>query len=138
MANISFECRIRRAARGLLVRYSREASILVSSFVLLWGLKWYLKTKRAYKEKVDKLVRQSLLQLSAQQKLADEDTAGKTVRFIAVSSLRDSILPGAKSTDKIWNDVTSNVESHTNVRSRNTEIHGEIMKIWEWIGGEVN
>jgi Man1-Src1p-C-terminal domain len=120
------------------VRYRREASILVGLVVVLWASKWYLESQKAYKERITKLVRQSLLQLSTQQKLADDDTAGKTVRYIAVSSLRDSILPGVKSTDKVWNDVTSDVEGHANVRSRNTEIHGEIMKIWEWIGGEVN
>lgn len=121
-----------------MVRYHREASLLGSLVASAVGIKWYLNRRRAYHERIAKLAKQSLLQLSAQQRLADEDTSGQTVRYIAVSSLRDSILPGVKSTDRLWSDVAASVEEHVNVRSRNTEIHGEIMKIWEWVGGEVN
>lgn len=37
-------------------------------------------------------------------------------------------------TKKVWEKVQKIVESNGNVRSKQTDIRGEIMKVWEWIG----
>lgn len=74
-------------------------------------------------------------QLQQQQKSSEEDTKGLIPRHLAAAHLRDSNLLDLKGKrkEKVWKDVEKVVETNSNVRVRQIEVHGEIMKVWEWV-----
>lgn len=73
--------------------------------------------------------------LIAKSKEADSDTKGLTTRYIPSIQLRDEELPnhGNAKRQSLWEDVSKIVEANSNVVSQPKEVHGEIMKVWEWI-----
>ncbi|KAK9236390.1 Man1-Src1p-C-terminal domain-containing protein [Lipomyces kononenkoae] len=86
---------------------------------------------------VEDLVRKSMSILSEQQTRSDSDRSGSTPRYVIMSQLKDNLLVDtydAAERRRVWISVQKHVEANTNVRSRQMEVHGEIMRIWEWIG----
>ncbi|KAK9368855.1 Man1-Src1p-C-terminal domain-containing protein [Lipomyces kononenkoae] len=86
---------------------------------------------------VQDLVRKSMSILSEQQRRSDGDRSGNTPRYVIMSQLKDNLMVDtydAAERRRVWLSVQKHVEANTNVRSRQMEIHGEIMRIWEWIG----
>lgn len=82
-------------------------------------------------------VQEALRQLIQQQELSDNDTKGVTPRYVASAHLRDAALAGEtsqKRREMLWKQVQRVIESNSNIRVRQLEVHGEIMKVWEWIG----
>lgn len=60
------------------------------------------------------------------------------VPYLSSVQLRDVLIndeTDIKIRNIIWNEVTKNVESNnTNIKSSLLEIHGDMMRCWEWIG----
>lgn len=60
------------------------------------------------------------------------------VPYLSSVQLRDLLIndeTNIKLRNIIWNDVTKNIESNnTNIKSSLLEIHGDMMRCWEWIG----
>ena len=60
------------------------------------------------------------------------------VPYLSSVQLRDVLMneeTNLKIRNAIWNEVTKNVESNnTNIKSSLLEIHGDMMRCWEWIG----
>lgn len=84
-----------------------------------------------------KLVAAVVARLQQQCLTAQEDTKGLTTRWMAVPQLRDEIqadVDDLKTRKKVWAKVEQAVESNVNVRSRQTDNYGEIMRVWEWVG----
>lgn len=105
--------------------------------LLLAGI--WLKKQRRKQHLVATVVKESLNQLIAQQQKSDGDLRGITPRFLATMHLRERFpnLQNGQNTS-IWKDVQKNIEDNANVRVRQIEIGGEIMRVWEWVGGAMN
>ncbi|KAK5963690.1 Src1p PWA37_004015 [Arxiozyma heterogenica] len=60
------------------------------------------------------------------------------VPYLSSVQLRDILIndeANIKLRNSIWNEVTKNVESNNaNIKSSLLEIHGDMMRCWEWIG----
>lgn len=99
-----------------------------------------------YKEYRDKkiahaetLARQVVEKLKDQLRLSREDERGRTLTCVAAGHLRDELQKDVldlKTRKKVWDDVQTIIESNTNIRSKQTDIRGEIMRVWEWVGPE--
>ncbi|KAK9353970.1 Man1-Src1p-C-terminal domain-containing protein [Lipomyces doorenjongii] len=119
---------------------SANRSKFVGTFVLALGTLFLYQLSSRYRErkaKVQDLVRQSMSVLSEQQTRSDSDHSGNTPRYVIMSQLKDNLLVDtydAAERRRVWGSVQKLVEANTNVRSRQMEVHGEIMRIWEWIG----
>lgn len=74
--------------------------------------------------------------LQKQQRDAIKDTTGLTNRYLSTIQLRDELLAQVRSKEKfnIWASILSQVEKNSNVRSSSKEIHGDIVRVLEWIG----
>lgn len=87
------------------------------------------------KEKIGKLTKRVISRLKEAKK-NDLNTEG--IQFLSTVQLRDVFL--ADITDLnykniLWGKVVKRLEhNNTNIKSSLMEIHGEIMKCWEWIG----
>ena len=58
-------------------------------------------------------------------------------RTVPVNHLRDEILhgiPSARARRQLWARVARIVEQNANVRSRQAQVHGQWMRVWEWLG----
>lgn len=69
-----------------------------------------------------------------------EDERGRTLPCVAVGHLRDELQPNVKdlkARKRVWADVEKIVENNSNVRSKQTDIRGEIMRVWEWVGADL-
>ncbi|QLG72835.1 hypothetical protein HG535_0D05440 [Zygotorulaspora mrakii] len=113
--------------------------------LIIWGVGFLLilvktvnyKLRKYYmeKEKMEQLTRRVVIRL----KEAKKDSAGNDViSFLSTVQLRDVLL--ADITDLnykniLWQKVVKRLEhNNTNIKTNLVEIHGEIMKCWEWIG----
>lgn len=84
-----------------------------------------------------KLASAAIAKLKKQRVAAEQDERGLTMRCVAVAQLRDEIQEDVTSLEtrkRVWADVVVLVETNTNVRARQTDIYGEIMRVWEWVG----
>lgn len=139
LANISLNCRFRLQVRGTLARYRKEINGTLGLIVILsLSIIWLTKQRRKH-HLVATIVKESLNQLIAQQQKSDDDLRGITPRFLAAMHLRERFpnLQNGQNTS-IWKDVQKNIEDNANVRVRQIEIGGEIMRVWEWVGGPTN
>ncbi|KAK9460947.1 Man1-Src1p-C-terminal domain-containing protein [Lipomyces oligophaga] len=110
------------------------ALVLVASGILYFNVS-QMRTRQV---RVKQLSKQSLDLLIDQQSKSDADSTGRTTRFIVMSQLKDKLLSDeiedAGERRRLWQSVQKKVEANANVRSRQMEIHGEIMRIWEYTG----
>ncbi|KAK9371966.1 Man1-Src1p-C-terminal domain-containing protein [Lipomyces chichibuensis] len=119
---------------------SANRSTFVGTFLLALATLFLYRSSSSYrkrKARVQDLVRQSVSILSEQQSRSDSDPSGTTPRYVIMSQLKDNLLVDtydAADRRRVWGSVQKLVEANTNVRSRQMEVHGEIMRIWEWIG----
>ncbi len=63
---------------------------------------------------------------------------GGDVKYLSAVQLRDVLMndeANLKLRNNIWNKVTKNVgNNNTNIKSSLLEVHGDMMRCWEWIG----
>ncbi|KAK9449732.1 Man1-Src1p-C-terminal domain-containing protein [Limtongia smithiae] len=132
-------CILRREVRGFIEANKGSITSLVFITLVVLIVQNVAVRYRTRKAKVQELVRQCLSVLYEQQVQSDGDITGRTQRFVVVAQLKDRLLAHAHVDDagerrRVWGDVQGKIEANANVRSRQMELHGEIMRIWEWIG----
>ncbi|GAV49182.1 hypothetical protein ZYGR_0N05890 [Zygosaccharomyces rouxii] len=85
------------------------------------------------KAKVDKLTRKVVDRLKSTKRSEESETP-----FLSTVQLRDVLLSDVvdlKYKNRLWQKCSKKLEhNNTNIKSSLMEIHGEIMKCWEWIG----
>lgn len=85
-------------------------------------------------QRIEALTQQVVAKL---QKSAKESSESRPP-YMSTVQLRDVLLSDVvdlKLKNKLWNSVIKKLEhNNTNVKSRLMELHGEIMKCWEWVG----
>lgn len=98
-------------------------------------VKFKLRKYFQNQEKVDRLVELVVEKLKQISLNPGHDHAPK---FLSIVQLRDVLLhdiTNLKEKNRIWDKVVQRLnKNNTNVKSSLVEIHGEIMKCWEWVG----
>jgi len=93
-------------------------------------VKYKLKSYFDQKAKIVELTEETLVKLKKNKH--------KNPPYISTVQLRDILLndvTNLKERNDLWNEVTKRLEANnTNIKSSLKEIHGDIMKCWEWIG----
>lgn len=76
-----------------------------------------------------------ITRLQKQQKNSINDPTGLTNRYLSTIQLRDELLTKVKG-DRfgLWASILSLLEKNANIRSSSKEIHGDIVRVLEWIG----
>ncbi|GME73527.1 unnamed protein product [Ambrosiozyma monospora] len=96
----------------------------------------YLKFKSLQRrhQLVAKLVVESLNKLEEQSKKFKKKEVEDP--FLGKVHLRDYFLRDVKMSlvqkNEIWEKVSKRVEKNTNVQAKTAEVHGDILKLWQW------
>ncbi|CDF89826.1 ZYBA0S05-02630g1_1 [Zygosaccharomyces bailii CLIB 213] len=115
--------------------YKNRYLIGASSFgaILAKVVEFKLRKFLKEREKVDKLTKRVIHRLKSAKK-----SKGEGPKFLSTVQLRDVFLSDEvdlKYKNHLWQQTARKLElNNTNVKSSLIEIHGEIMKCWEWIG----
>ncbi|EGW30591.1 uncharacterized protein SPAPADRAFT_143881, partial [Spathaspora passalidarum NRRL Y-27907] len=135
LSNISLNCQISNSLMGGLAQYKPHLFICTALFILFKYVQYQYNQYRLQLLKVDILHREVVSKLVNQMKQFQSGEAG--FGYIGANQLRDLILASEdnlKSRIKLWGLVSEKVEKNTNVKVEVIEHHGEMMKIWKWIG----
>ncbi|WAR56292.1 hypothetical protein PtB15_7B138 [Puccinia triticina] len=136
--DMGLKCRLKL---GLLKTLKKFKLILLSILLALAG--WvYLKLEFSRigqeKQKVRELVELALTKLRDESWIHHTNPAlSPQPPTLASAQLRDLILSYDHSPvnrQKLWKKVEKIVEGNSNVRTKVSEIRGESIKVWEWIG----
>lgn len=107
---------------------------LASVVILSLLLHHKYKQHTLYIMQVDTIYNEVLKKLQKQAKTARGST--ELTAFIGSIQLRDLILSSERNLARkmrLWEAVSRKVDRNTNVKHSLLEIHGEVMKVWEWI-----
>ncbi|SCV05638.1 LANO_0H11892g1_1 [Lachancea nothofagi CBS 11611] len=106
-------------------------SLVIAVNTITRKLRMYFKRQ----EEIEQLTRQVIAKL---QKSARDAQESSSPAYLSTVQLRDVLLSDIvdlKLKNKMWSLVVKKLENNnTNVKSRLMELHGEIMKCWEWVG----
>lgn len=118
-------------------RYRVHLGVLLSVIAGYFAYKHWKAAHDKRRAHAEKLAAAAIARLKKQRVLAQEDERGLTMRCVAVPQLRDEIQADVTSLEtrkRVWADVERLVETNSNIRARQADIYGEIMRVWEWVG----
>lgn len=134
LSHISMKCRMSNTLVGLLLRFKLTLGVVVLLAVAGVIARIKYSKYRLYQVKVETLYKEVLSKLQRQARLAREST--ELPAYIGLIQLRDLILSDETNLARkmrMWEAVSRKVDRNTNVRHQLLEIHGEVMKVWQWI-----
>lgn len=127
------KCQIQNTVIGSLNNLKLELFAALAAVVAVQLLKYKWRQYNRYQQKVSTIYTEVLNKLRMQRKLA---VRGNVPRYIGSTQLRDLILTNELNLNnkrKLWQQVSRKVENNLNIRFLLQEIHGEVMRVWEWI-----
>lgn len=137
LANISVTCAIKRS---VIVRinhhWGKLLTTIIGGITYLIGRRWFV-SREERRQRAVRLASIAIARLKRQRQLAHDDDRGRTSLSVPVPQLRDEVQSEVTSLDmrkRVWKDVELLVETNANVRARQSEVEGEIMRVWEWVG----
>lgn len=122
---------------GGLTQYKSRIITIVLIALVIKFIQIKYKNYQLELAKIDIIYEEVLNKLKTQSKIGQESNNPETYSYIGSNQLRDSILSNENNLNqrlKLWKQVVDKVERNSNVSHRIIEHHGEIMKVWEWIG----
>lgn len=133
LSHLSVKCMMSNTMVRLLVRF--KTTMAVSLAMLLAACLAYYRYERykLHARKLDTIYREVLSKLQRQAKLARNSP--EIPPHIGLIQLRDLILNESNLAYKmrLWEAVSHKVDRNTNVKHELIEVHGEVMKMWQWI-----
>ncbi|CUS23781.1 LAQU0S11e04148g1_1 [Lachancea quebecensis] len=117
--------------------YQRFKYVIWVAFALAAIIKivtFKLRSHFSRLQRIESLTQQVIAKLQKSAKDSNENRPP----YMSTVQLRDVLLSDVvdlKLKNKLWASVVRKLEhNNTNVKSRLMELHGEIMKCWEWVG----
>lgn len=137
LASISLGCAIKRSVLlRLNAHRGKISAVILLTLAVFFGKRW-LAHHEVRQARAQRLASLAIARLKAQRTAADADESGRTMRVVPVPQLRDEVQADVTSLEtrkRVWRDVELLVETNSNVRARQSEVEGEIMRVWEWVG----
>lgn len=132
---IGLRCKFEREIYQTYYRFRYMIWTLSIIGIIIKVIEYRLKRYYKQREKIDQLTK-SVINKLKMVKEQQEQNQGTT--FLSTVQLRDVFLADVtnlKYKNSLWQQVVKKLEhNNTNIKSSLMEIHGEIMKCWEWIG----
>lgn len=126
--HLSLRCRVSRTVAGAVVRRKRVLGLLALAGVLVAYVRMRLAQRRRLRRRVEAVYTEVLAALQKNARLEPP--------YIGSIQLRDQLLESEGHLAKrmrLWEAVSLRVDRNTNVRHSLLEVHGEVMKVWQWI-----
>lgn len=137
LAKVPFRCFIRYKISGSLARYRITIIGMIFALVSLAYLQRTRTYRRTDQKRVSELVKTILRHLVQQKRVHSKDPGRIQSSSVGISQLRDVILQdefNPTQRHRLWSGVQKIVEGNSNIRARQMEFQGEIMRVWEWVG----
>lgn len=129
---IGLRCKFEREISNTYRRFAPLIWTVTLVGVLIRYLSYRIRKYYKQREEVKQISKKVVAKLKAVKRQQQE------VGFLSTVQLRDVLLANItdlKRKNLMWQEVVKILENNnTNVKSSLMEIHGEIMKCWEWIG----
>lgn len=119
---------------SIVVKFQRTLAILAIATLIILVARLKYRRYRLHHRQVDTLYKEVLSKLQRQARLSEEST--ELPAYIGSIQLRDLILSDETNLARkmrLWEAVSRKVDRNTNVKHQLLEIHGEVMKVWQWI-----
>ncbi|KAG0669865.1 inner nuclear membrane protein enriched at telomere/subtelomere region [Maudiozyma exigua] len=127
---IGLRCKFEREIYQTYCQYKYRIWWLVFFVTILNYIKYKLKKYFDRKARIVDLTEETLVKL--------KNNKSKKPPYLSTVQLRDILLSDVqdlKERNNLWGNVTNKLEANnTNIKSSLIEVHGDIMKCWEWIG----
>lgn len=136
LENVDLRCTVRNGVTNAGWAYKYQIISLSVILVTAYFVKKFYEALKLDHIKQDLVFREVLGKLYHQYLLALNDKSKPA--YLGAMQLRDTILGNEHNIMRrvlLWNKVAKKVEVNTNVAIKIVEIHGEVMKVWEWVGG---
>lgn len=133
---IGMKCQFEREIFQTYKKFQRPIWLMFLLIVISKVIETKLKNYYKRKAKIEGLITQTTEKLKA-QKLKSMSSSEENA-YLSVVQLRDIFLSDIvdlKYKNQLWSQVVKFLEhNNSNIKSNLTEIRGDIMKCWEWIG----
>ncbi|KOG97315.1 Src1p [Saccharomyces eubayanus] len=133
---IGMKCQFEREIFQTYKKFQRPIWLMFLLIVISKVIETKLKNYYKRKAKIEGLITQTMEKLKA-QKLKSMSSSEENA-YLSVVQLRDIFLSDIvdlKYKNQLWSQVVKFLEhNNSNIKSNLTEIRGDIMKCWEWIG----
>ncbi|KAM3160570.1 Inner nuclear membrane protein enriched at telomere/subtelomere region [Lachancea thermotolerans] len=131
---IGLKCKFEKEVHQTYQRFKYVIWIAFALTAIIKTVTFKLRSHFKRQQRIEALTQQVVAKL---QKSAKESSESRPP-YMSTVQLRDVLLSDVvdlKLKNKLWNSVIKKLEhNNTNVKSRLMELHGEIMKCWEWVG----
>lgn len=134
LSHVSLKCQLSNTMVSLVLKFRLTLAIFLLGVVTLLVAKVKYDRYKLHHQQLDTLYREVLSKLQRQARLARESS--ELPGYIGSIQLRDLILSDETNLARkmrLWEAVSRKVDRNTNVSHQLIEIHGEVMKVWEWI-----
>ncbi|GEQ70482.1 hypothetical protein JCM33374_g4159 [Metschnikowia sp. JCM 33374] len=134
LSHVSFQCMMSNTVLNLALRFKKTLSVLGVIFAVVYGCYWKYQQYKLHTRKVETIYNEVLSKLRRQAKLGRGSR--ELPEFIGSVQLRDLILSSEENLAykmRLWQAVSHKVDQNTNVKHELLEVHGEVMKVWQWI-----
>lgn len=135
LSHLSFKCLMSNTIVSILMKFKMAVFIAASILLVSYGGYWKYQQSQVYAQKIETIYKEVLNKLQRQARLAQESS--ELPAFIGSIQLRDLILSSDTNLAykmRLWEGISRKVDKNTNVKSELLEVHGEVMKVWQWIG----
>lgn len=135
LSHLSFKCLMSNTLVSILVKFKMAVFIFTCIIIVVLGVNWKYQQTQIYMQKIETIYKEVLNKLQRQARLSQEST--ELPAYIGSIQLRDLILSGENNLAykmRLWEGISRKVDRNTNVSHELIEVHGDVMKVWQWIG----
>lgn len=133
---IGMKCQFEREIFQTYKKFQRPIWLMLLLIVISKVIETKLKNYYKRKAKIEGLITQTMEKLKSQK--VKSMSGSEENAYLSVVQLRDIFLSDIvdlKYKNQLWSHVVKFLEhNNSNIKSNLTEIRGDIMKCWEWIG----
>ncbi|KAI8088132.1 Man1-Src1p-C-terminal domain-containing protein [Thamnidium elegans] len=128
----SITCQIKRLYLAVPNKIKLYIIAFISVFTAIYGATKDYRNKKAYQQKIDKMVKSIVDQLKQQYDNHTKNTSQYPSPRLLASQLRSSIVDLNNSkTIADWQCVVKKAESHPHIKKSIEEVNGDIAEYWE-------
>lgn len=135
LSHLSFKCLMSNTLVSILIKFKLAVFILACIIIVIAGVYWKYQQSQIYAQKIETIYKEVLNKLQRQARMAQEST--ELPAYIGSIQLRDLILSSENNLAykmRLWEGISRKVDRNTNVSHELLEVHGDVMKVWQWIG----
>lgn len=135
LSHLSFKCLMSNTLVSILMKFKMAVFILACIILVVTGVYWKYQQSRIYVQKIETIYNEVLNKLQRQARMSQESS--EIPAYIGSIQLRDLILSGENNLAykmRLWEGISRKVDRNTNVSHELLEVHGDVMKVWQWIG----